>query len=143
MNVNNFLYEKYGTFAYRHYSTILIEQILKIETHAQDQKMYVHVNNNHFEVIVTNKGNLTIYFTFDYKTKEDFIYYILFTIAQLSLNPETIIFEFIGHIDEDNDLYKIAYKYIRHIQIEKIKSKYTFSLNEESNHSNFILLNSF
>ncbi len=143
MNLNNFLYETYGAFAYKHYSTILIEQILKKEKHAQDQKMHVHINKNHFEIIVINNGNLVLYNTFDYKTKEDFIYYILFAAEQLSLNPETLIFEFIGNINEDDDLYSVAYKYIRHIQVEKNKSNYTFQVEQASNHSNFILLNSF
>lgn len=143
MNINNFLYETYGPFAYRHYSTILIEQILNKEKHAQNQKMHVHVNKNHFEIIVTNKGKLELYNTFDYTSKEDFIYYILFATEQLSLNPETLLFEFIGNIKEDDDLYKIAYKYIRHIQIEKIKPGHNL-YNEQASHvSNYILLNSF
>lgn len=143
MNINNFLYDTYGPFAYKHYSTILIEQILNKEKHAQNQKMHVHVNKNHFEIIVTNKGKLELYNTFDYTTKEDFIYYILFAAEQLSLNPETLIFEFIGRINDDDDLYKIAYKYIRHIEVENIKPSHTFQNEHASNLSNFILLNSF
>jgi len=105
--------------------------------------MHVHINKNHFEIIVTNQGKLELYNTFNYKTKEDFIYYILFAAEQLSLNPETLIFEFIGSINVDDDLYKIAYKYIRHIEVENFKPSLTFQNEQASNLSNFILLNSF
>jgi hypothetical protein len=54
--------------------------------------MFVHINTGHFEIIVGTKTNL---FTFDYKTPEDFLYYILFTAEQLNLNPKLPI-ELIG-----------------------------------------------
>ena len=143
MNINNYLYERFGAFAYKHYSTILIEEILQIEKHAQDQKMYVHVEATHFEIIVTTNGKLTLYNTFEYSTKEDFIYYILFTSEQLSLNPESLILVLIGNITEGNDLYHIAYKYIRHVQLGQSNSSYIIDIEKTSQQSNYILTHSF
>ena len=53
VNVNNYIYERFGDFTYKHYSTILIEEILAQEKNASGNKMYIHVNNTHFEIIVT------------------------------------------------------------------------------------------
>ena len=52
ININNFIYDKYGTFTFKHVSTILIENILKAEKDSQDENIYVHVNRNHFEIII-------------------------------------------------------------------------------------------
>jgi len=141
MNINNYLYERFGTFAYKHFSTILLEEILQTEKHAEDKKMYVHVNKTHFEIIVTNTGNLTLYNTFTYTTKEDFIYYILFTAEQLQLNPETLKLVLLGSIVENDVLYNMVFKYIRHIQFGKPNTNYLVA--QETKHSNYILKHSF
>ncbi|WP_055445017.1 DUF3822 family protein [Lacinutrix himadriensis] len=143
MNINNYLYERFGTFAYKHFSTILLEEILQTEKHAQDEKMYVHVLTNHFEIIVTNKGKLTLYNTFTFTTKEDFIYYILFTAEQLQLNPETITLVLLGDIFAEDELYNMVYKYIRHIQFGKPNTNYLLEVEQQTIHSNYILKHSF
>lgn len=143
MNINNYLFERFGTFAYKHYATILIEEILQTEKHAQDQKMYVHINKNHFEIVVTNQGKLTLYNTFNFTTAEDFIYYILFTAEQLQLNPETVKLVFLGNITKDDKLYNIAYKYIRNIQFGKPNTSYTTESLQQAAHTNYILKHSF
>ncbi|QRM90454.1 DUF3822 family protein [Lacinutrix sp. WUR7] len=143
MNINNYLYERFGTFAYKHFSTILLEEILQTEKQEQDQKMYVHVHTNHFEIVVTNKGKLILYNTFTFTTKEDFIYYILFTAEQLQLNPETITLILLGEIFEGDDLYTIVFKYIRHIQFGKPNTNYLLEVEQQTAHSNYILKHSF
>ena len=82
VNINNFLYDRFGEFTYKHFSTILIEQILNVEKNAAKPKMYVNICEDNFEIVVVENGKLKLYNSFDYKTKEDFIYYILFTASQ-------------------------------------------------------------
>ncbi|MFD1613622.1 DUF3822 family protein [Gelatiniphilus marinus] len=143
ININNFIYEKFGSFTYKHFSTILIERILAIEKNADGTKVYVNVNTVHFEIIVTKKGKLTLYNTFEYSTKEDFIYYILFTAEQLKLNPETLHLILIGNISKDDELYNIAYTYIRHVSFGKRLDNYKYLQPTDANHSNFTLIHSF
>jgi len=143
ININNFIYEKFGSFTYKHFSTILIEHILFIEKNSENTKVYVNVNSNHFEIIVIEKGKLILYNTFEYTTKEDFVYYILFTAEQLKLNPETLNLILLGDVNKDTDLYKIAYKYIRHVSFGKRLDNYKYLEQPQTNHSNFILAHSF
>jgi Protein of unknown function (DUF3822) len=142
-NINNFIYDLFGEFNYRHISTILIEQLLMIEKNAIKLKMYVHVDFKNFEVIVIEKGKLILYNTFEYNTEEDFIYYILFTAEQLKLNPETLHLILIGNINKDDALYNMAYKYIRHIEFGNFIENYTYPERPLSSHSNFTLIKSF
>jgi hypothetical protein len=143
VNINNFIYDKFGTFVYKHISSILIESILQIEKESELPKVYVNINKNHFEIVVAEKGQLTLYNSFIYSTKEDFIYYILFTAEQLNLNPETFQLIVLGEIDTKSELYKIAYKYIRNISFGKRPDNYNYIAKPKSNYSNFVLLNSF
>jgi len=145
MNINNYLYDRFGEFTYKHFSTIYIEQVLKAEKNAEKPKMYVNVASENFEIVVVENGNLQIYNSFEYKTKEDFIYYILFTAEQLKLNPEYFELIFTGNIDSKDELYTMTFKYVRFVFFSKRIDgyKYSDSAQPSSNHSQFVILNSF
>ncbi|MCB0425535.1 MAG: DUF3822 family protein [Flavobacteriaceae bacterium] len=114
VNINNYIYDTFGAFTYKHYSTLFIEHLINLKA-GLDSNMFVDVDENQFEIAVLKEQKLIFYNTFSYSTKEDFIYYILFTAEQLQMNPETFPLVFSGLIDEDSELYEIAYKYVRHI----------------------------
>ena len=141
VNINNYIYDVFGEFTYKHASTILIDNILKMESHKNAAKAYVHISERHFEIIALENGKLKLYNTFEYNNSEDFIYYLLFTLEQLNYDPEEIDIALIGNISEEDDVYKMAYKYIRHTTIETI-SKNT-PHDTETKHSNYIITNSF
>ncbi|RLD26761.1 MAG: DUF3822 domain-containing protein [Bacteroidetes bacterium] len=144
VNINNFIYDRFGSFEFKHYSTLLIETILALEKHSSSAKMYVNVCESHFEIIIAKKNKLKLYNSFEYISKEDFIYYILFTAEQLQLNPEKFQLLLIGYINKDDDLYKIAYNYVRNVEILRPKHKYNSSADCKTQLLNeFILLNSF
>ena len=142
ININNYIYDKFGTFIFKHISSVLIESILRIEKASTTPKVYIHVSLNHFEIIIIKEGKLELYNTFVYNSKEDFIYYILFTAEQLNLNPETLNSVFIGDITEDDEIYNIAYKYIRNISFGNRNDDFKYIDKPKSNYSNFTLLKS-
>ncbi|MBU3823099.1 DUF3822 family protein [Flavobacteriaceae bacterium XHP0103] len=143
VNINNFIYELFGAFTYKHVSTVLIEQLLLTEKNAERTKMYVNVSKGHFEMVVIDKSSLLLYNTFEFNSDEDFIYYILFVSEQLGLNPETLQLVFLGDIQHGDSLYNITYKYIRHIDFGNRNDLYNFVEKPENNYSNYTLLKSF
>lgn len=143
VNINNYIYETFGDFTYSHFSTILVNKILSIEKHAEDIKFYVHVNKDHFEIVVSDKGKLLLFNSFDFSSKEDFIYYILFAMEQLKLNPEKINVVLLGDIEKESGLYTILYKYVRHISFGKRSDTYKFHNKPKSDYSDFVLIQSF
>lgn len=145
ININNFLYDTFGEFTYKHFSSILIEQVLTIEKHAEKPKMYINVCTDNFDIVVVKQGKLIFYNTFEYQTKEDFIYFTLFTIEQLKLNPETLELVFLGDIDSKDELYTIAYKYIRFVFLGNRNDNFSYleTAQPNYNHSDFVILNSF
>jgi len=141
-NINNFIFDRFGSFTFNHFSTILIEQLLTFEKHSTTPKVYINVSDATFEIITLNKGKLILYNTFEYHTQEDFIYYLLFTLEQLQLNPETIDVLFLGDLDKDSPLFAIAYKYIRNVSFGSRMDTYAFTEKPLHNHSHFTLLKS-
>nr|WP_315187752.1 DUF3822 family protein [uncultured Flavobacterium sp.] len=143
VNINNFFIDQFGTFDYKHANSILVSKLLIASKNKDDKKMFVHINSGHFEIIVVQNQKLLLFNSFDYNTPEDFLYYILFTAEQLSMNPENFSLELIGKIDAESDYFKIAYKYIRNVSligVEDFRGNNYFSEAENRNH--FILFNS-
>ena len=80
------------------------------------------------------------YNIFEYQTKEDFIYYILFTLEQLELSTDKTNVSLLGDINKQSELYKILYTYVRNIVFFNSKNPIFNNQTEIDRHSNFILL---
>lgn len=139
VNMNNYFIDLFGTFDYKHANTILVNKLLDLSKNNDERKMFVHVSDTHFEIVVIQNQKLELYNSFDYKTPEDFIYYILFTAEQLQLNPESFKLELLGKIDAESPLYNIAYKYVRNTSLMDMSSIFN-SFSEAKNREHFILL---
>jgi len=137
VNINNFLIDNVGSFDYKHANSILVEKILDNSRNNDDKKMIVNFNPEYFEIIVVQNQKLLLFNSFEYNTPEDFIYYILFTAEQLSLNPESFPLELLGTISENDPFYAIAYKYIRHISfldVTTLQEKNNFTTAQNQKH---------
>jgi len=145
VNINNFLLEKYGSFEYKHFSSILVENLLNTYKFSERPHLFVDLHDQHFEIVAIADNKLVLYNSFKYTTKEDFIYYILFTAEQLNFNPEKFELVLSGSIIKDDAFYKIAYDYVRNISLLENRSKYTFSDNftEEIKREFYTLLNQY
>jgi len=145
VNINNFLLEKFGAFEYKHFSTVLVENLMNTYKFSERPHMFVNICDEHFEIVIIANSKLLLYNSYKYQTKEDFIYYVLFTAEQLKLDTEKFELIFSGNIDKESEIYKIAYTYVRNISLIEIRSKYSFQSNftEKIKRSNFTLLNQF
>jgi Protein of unknown function (DUF3822) len=141
VNMNNYFIDKYGTFDYKHANSILVQKLLDVSKNNDNRKMFVQVSDTHFEIVVLQNQKLELFNSFDYKTPEDFIYYILFTAEQLHLNPESFKLELLGNIEEGDALYNIAYKYVRDVSLFDVSFMYNH-LSVKENREHFILLHS-
>lgn len=138
ININNYLFQNFGEFEYKHHSSVLLEKLLKLESF--DEKiMYVNVYKNSFDIIVLETKKIILCNSFSYHSKEDFIYYILFIAEQIQMNPAEFKLYFMGEIAKDADIYKITYTYIKNIFFLESQNSIFEDL-EAPNHSNFILL---
>ncbi|MCF6350666.1 MAG: DUF3822 family protein [Flavobacteriaceae bacterium] len=143
ININNFLIDQFGSFNYKHTSSILVENLLNYFTMNDGISFFVHVSKTHFEVIISKNKQLLFFNTFQHQTKEDFIYYILFTVEQLNLNVEQFSLQFLGVIHKESELYQIVHKYIRNVSF--LENKLSFNryleINDTIIRENFSLFN--
>ena len=104
--------------------------------------MYVNIRSNHFEIVILKNKELILFNSFEYKTEEDFVYYILFTAEQLLLDPETFPLTLMGKINKNDALYNAAYTYVREVSIYNQETKFMLKPEDKKNFiQNFVLQN--
>ncbi len=141
VNINNFLFEKYGSFIYKHSSTIFIEKILGRYKNTNSDLCFVNIIDKSFEIVIMKNSKLELFNCFSFNTKEDFIYYILFVAEQLNLDPEKFKLVLLGDIKKESELYLILYKYIRNIEFYKPPHFSPLLKEKLAEYSNFALFN--
>ena len=143
MNVNNFLIDQFGAFEYKNANSVLVSKLLDASKNIDEKQIFVHFQDNHFEIVVARNQKLLLYNSFEYKTPEDFLYFLLFTMEQLFLNPETARVYLLGKVQENDNNFALAYTYIRHLtlfNIQPLQQKWNTTKDETLQH--FILFNS-
>lgn len=145
MNINNFIFETFGTFEYKHASTILIETFLKREASSEEDIIYLNINDHSFELVAIRNTQLVLYNSFEISSKEDLIYYVLFAIEQLQFDTETVQLKLMGRIEKGDAYFDTIFKYIRFVTfyMPDFKFKFKPELEPAQKHHNPIILNSF
>jgi hypothetical protein len=139
VNINNYFFERFGSFQYYHVVSVFLKEKLNSDTFDPASKMFLNVQEEQLDVIVLVKGKVMLCNSFIYKTPEDFIYYILFCLEQLNLNPDTIPLIMSGAIEEKDLNYEMLFTYVRNISfVEETASNLTEST-EVVSHKNYLL----
>ena len=116
-SVNNFFFDTFGSFDSYHSNTVFIKYLLENQTHIEAARVIVHLTGTHFYLGIAKQKKLLFSNRFEMRTKEDFLYHLLFTLEQLDLSTETTPVTLTGGIKKEDPMYEIAYKYIRDLSI--------------------------
>ena len=104
----------------RHPTSVLLENLIKENLErTDDNRIYLNVRDQHFEMFVLKGAKLLFYNTFRFKTKEDFLYFVLFTMEQLHLDNETVTVYFLGMIEEGSQVAELVARYVRDVRFKK------------------------
>ncbi len=114
-NINNYFFDKYGEFEFKHNITVLIEAVLAKKNESLNTQVYLNDFSNYYDLVVVHNNKLLLANTFQYETKEDFIYYLLFTAEQLQIDPSEFKLWLLGDIAKESEIFDIAYNYIKNI----------------------------
>ena len=124
VNINNYFIDTFGSFNYNHFSSLLIKHLITFSPKSEIPQVFAHIAKSHFEIVVFKNQQLLLYNTFKYQTKEDFIYYLLFVAEQLKLDAETFNLQLLGAVTKQDDLFSIAYKYVKNTSLFEYNLSY-------------------
>ena len=117
IEINNFIFEKFRTFDFFHYSSLIIEKISNELAEKFSEKVFVNINDGFIDVLFFKDKKLMFYNSYDYNSDEDILFYLLFCFSELKLNPDEIHTVFSGSIDLDSKLYELIYTYVRNVEL--------------------------
>ena len=142
-NLNNYMLDQFDVFDFRHSSSVLVEKLLEASKNKLEKQVYVHFRKNSFEIVVAENQKLLLFNSFEIANAPDFIYYLLFTVEQIGLDPERFELYFLGDVSQESDFFEVAYKYVRNVSmldVSEFQKRNNFDVSQ--NLKNFILLQS-
>jgi hypothetical protein len=123
---------------------VLIESIWgNYKNHIRNDHIFVHLRENNFDLLVFDRKQLKYCNSFLIKAPEDLVYYLVFVMEQLDLNPEDSEVTLIGAIDRGSPGYGLLSRYIRNLDFSSRNDSYSYSyvLDDLPGHFYFPLLN--
>jgi len=127
-----------------HHSTNLIINSLNHNSlNKNTENLFVNINSKQFELIIIREGKLQFYNSFHFKMKEDFLFYLLFSMKQHNCIPNRTEIILMGKIAEKSSIHELLLKYI--MSVSFVKSSSATKLNpvfgDLPEHYYFTLLN--
>ncbi|MEZ4811362.1 MAG: DUF3822 family protein [Allomuricauda sp.] len=116
-NINNYIFDLFGEFEFRHSGTVLITMLLNQTKASAEPVCYVQVSEKEMEMVVVSEKKLLFYNQFEHKTKEDFLYYLLFGLEQLQMDLEKVQLKLFGSVEEGDPIYGLCHQYIRNVSV--------------------------
>ena len=115
--INNYIFKKFGSFKHFHYTTLLIDEFEKYVNSDFNFNFFLNIVYNKLDLICFDKSSFIFYNSFDFSNDEDVLFYSLFCLKQLKIDPEKVFMSCSGEINLKSSLYLLLYKYIRNIKI--------------------------
>lgn len=99
---------------YKHKTSQLID--FGVST-SKAQTAFLYFGNQHFIMVITFNGTLKFCNRFAYKTPQDLVYYVLFTMNELEIEPDEIILRISGNVNEQTEDFELLNQYLPNVKI--------------------------
>lgn len=125
------------------HATALIQVIWAHYSRMHLLKVFLNIRNDAMDVMIFDGRQVSFFNSFKWRSPEDILYYLIFVMEQLNLNPEQVPVVVSGETDGKGSLMELMFTYIRHVEFAKRTTTYRYSavLDEIAPHSGFILFN--
>ena len=143
-NIVKLLNQFFPGIRINHFSSALIESLLiRNKNLGEGHMIFVNLRKQWLDIIVLDGRKLLFFNSFQYRTKEDFAYYLIYVIEQLNMNPEKVELVLMGEILKVSDIYDITFKYVRNLKFINRAEEYNYSyvFDEIPGHFYYNLLN--
>jgi len=110
-----------------HQTSVLIRSMLYQTGRSGTRSIYAFVERDYVSILVLGESGLEFCNVFHYLSPEDFIYYIIFVMQELKLNPEQDPVTVWGDITLDSALFNILKRYVRHVKLGQKPSDVGYS----------------
>lgn len=101
----------YSNITFTHYTKVLYDYLSSEIRSDSGIVMYLHLQDNFFDVMVFDTKQLVIYNSYPYKNEGDFLYFSLAIVEELSLSPDQFSIVFLGKYKRYERYYNALQNY--------------------------------
>tara|TARA_B100001109_G_C18864691_1_gene476352 strand:+ start:2635 stop:3492 length:858 start_codon:yes stop_codon:yes gene_type:complete len=117
--IQNLFNAHFGPCSFVHESSVFLEIISSFKQKANNQ-LFAQIHDDHFQLAYIKNQKLHFYNQFEYKSVEDFMYFLLYVTEQLEIDRDKIPLQLMGKIETDSPIYQMVFKYLRDVSIAEL-----------------------
>ena len=110
-----------------HLGSAILSGCHKLQQEQSGERIYLNVQDHNLHVAYFRDTELVFYNRFHFRDGKDFVYYALLAYDQFRLDAERIPVSLSGDLTEDSEIYKLLYRYIRHLDFAAAPVTYRLS----------------
>jgi hypothetical protein len=100
----------------RHQSSLFLQAVQREEPYESNTNVYVNVNSRDFDLVILQEGRLLFFNNFRFNTKDDFAYFLMFTLEQQLPGVKDLPVSFTGLISNQSEIIRLCERYIKRIR---------------------------
>jgi hypothetical protein len=107
-----------------HFNTALLAGLnARMKRSGSDSMVSCHLRQGQMDLVIFKSGKFQLYNTFRFSNKEELIYYILFVLDQLGMNPSGQEAVFFGEIEKDEELVAFCREYLGEVRFGEARDE--------------------
>ena len=128
--IKEMIQESFENMSLFHGSTAFILGTSKLATKHDGFNMYINVLNRKLNIVLFEGNQFLFNNTFAFQNVRDFVYYVMLVLDQFKVDPEQVPTYLSGQIMRESEVFKLLYRYIKHVDFLdapedlKFRSKY-------------------
>jgi hypothetical protein len=141
--VASWLTSKFPLAVHTHMGAAMIDELSEAGI-AGSNTLAVNIITESIDILhITDEGSLKIFNSYEYKTYQDYIYYVLLVADELMLDREKTQVYLMGEVSADSKLYEMTQRYFGHVDLlsKSTDIRFTPAFDEYPKHFNYILYN--
>jgi hypothetical protein len=116
-NVNNYIYDLFGEFEFRHSGSVLLESLLKLPSSRQGTLCFAHLSGTQMDLAIFANRKLLFFNAFPFTEPAEVLYYLLFSLEQLGLDPAAVKVRLFGEVGEGDPVYEQCEEYLEQVSL--------------------------
>ena len=134
--VDEAIYEKfthqYPNIILKHYASVLIDYTIKIGFAEQKTIVAIDLEDGLFYLCLVNKTDLLLCNKFAFKSPEDILYFLLYSLEQFEIRPASCQLHISGMVNENAESLILIKEYFEQVILEEINIKNSISFHNQT-----------
>ena len=125
-SIHEITLNRYANITPIHHIKPLLSHVYHAGKGFRGDYVHLHIEKDFFSLLILNSNTLKFCNSFNYKTTNDILYYVLNTLKVCEISQETNIF-LSGFVEKQDDLISIFSSYIKNLTFSHPSGNFTFS----------------